>query len=460
MMIKYFLCFVLFFSVCLAAKPENKNSEQEVSKNDEDVNKKKKHKKRSRLKLFDSAKLAKSVVPAVVDVFAYREKDEHVYMPFEMGDLETMLFGGQRFGNSSGTGCIISSDGIIVTCNHVVEQANRISVGLNDGRKLKATKIFSSAKDDIAFLKVDAKDLPFLKLADSKAPIDQGEPVLVAGNAFGMGKTSVFCGIVSFINRVIDGKITLQSDVNIGVGNSGGPMVNSIGDMIGMAFAIPRSGGLSFFIPSGMITHYYNKEILKKPSPWWGMQVQAMTPDMLESCGLIDKNIFGVIIKSFAQGSRADKILKKGDVILEINGQKISSPEELEFFEKTSAFGGAVHLTVWRDNQQQKLELIPIEEPKSSVYKAENKLLGNVQFEKTSDGVVVKQAEDDGLFEEGDIVLGINNTKIKTPKDINDALKEKADGLSVIINRNGAEITQSFSAGNGGSFFSQRIIQQ
>ena len=295
-------------------------------------------------------------------------------------------------------------------------------------------------------------------LANSKTSVDLGEPVLVAGNAFGMGKTSIFSGLVSFINRVVDGKVVLQSDAHIGVGNSGGPMVNSMGEMIGMAFAIPRMGGLSFFITASMIGYYYDKEILKKSSPWWGIQVQQMTPEMLEGSGLEDKNIFGVIVISFSEGSPTRTILKQGDVITEVNGQKLSTPEELDFFEKTSILGEPVNITIWRDNAEQKVNITPVKEPKSVIQEIDNKLLGNTQFEENSDGVVVKQAGDNGLFQEGDIVIAINKKKIKSTKDIEIALQKTTKGLSVTVNRNGMQLSQSFSAGDGGSFFSQRVI--
>ncbi len=174
------------------------------------------HQKQPAIPLFDSVALAKSTTVAVVDVYAYREREDEVFLPFELGDLESMLFGAKRYGNSSGTGCIISSNGIIVTCAHVVEHATRIFVGLDDGRKMQATKIFSNTKADIAFLRIDAKNLPFLNLANSKTLVDLGESVLVAGNAFGMGKTSIFRGLVSFINRVVDGKVVLQSVTLVG----------------------------------------------------------------------------------------------------------------------------------------------------------------------------------------------------------------------------------------------------
>jgi S1-C subfamily serine protease len=416
------------------------------------------HEKKDPIPLFDSVLLAKATTAAVVDVYAYRERDGEIFQPFELGDIESMLFGAKRHGNSSGTGCIISSDGYIVTCNHVVQDATRIFVGLNDGRKMQATKVFSNADADIAFLKIDTKNLSCLKLANSKTQIDLGEPVLVAGNAFGMGKTSIFRGLVSFINRVVDGKVVLQSDAHIGVGNSGGPMVNSMGEMIGMAFAIPRMGGLSFFIPASMIGYYFNKEILKKPCAWWGVNTQMMTPNMLESCGLEDKNLFGVIVNEIDSSSPAKSVLKHGDVIVEANGQKLSTPEELDFFEKTSSLEEEVTLKIWRENSLQDVRFIPIKEPKSSTQEVDNKLLGNVQFEQTPNGVIVKQAGNSGLFQEGDKVIALNKKKIKKLREIEKALKSTDGALSVTVDRKGVKISQSFSNRDGGSFFSQSII--
>ena len=415
--------------------------------------------------LFDSQNLAKKISPAVVDVYAYRDGDE-IFQPFELGDIEAMLFGGgqRRDQNSSGTGCIITSDGIIVTCNHVVKDATRVLIGFNKGRKLKATKIFANAKDDIAFLKVDATDLPFLVLANLKTQIDLGEQILVAGNALGMGGVSIYHGLVSFVNRVVDGKVVIQSDANIGVGSSGGPMVNSMGEMIGMAFAIQcagglqSAGGLSFFIPSSLIQYYYNKEILKKPSPWWGVQAQVMNPDMLEGIGLKDMNIFGVIVTELAQGSPAQAVLKRGDVIVAIDGQKLNSVEELSFFEKISTVAVPVEITIWRDTKLQKISLTPVKEPETIVKQVDSALLPGVQFEETTKGVTVKAAGNNGLFAEGDRVLALNKMPIKSIKDIDAALKSGEQGISVVVDRNGAKISQLFSSGKGGSFLSQSII--
>ncbi len=432
-MVMRMLGLALAFFACLCANPEEKASTT----------------------LFDSVALAKSTKAAVVDVYAYRANDKKVFLPFELSALESVLFGSDHHGNSSGTGCIINSDGIIVTCNHVVEQATRIFVGFN-GQKIKATKIFSNPMTDVAFLKIDAKNLPSLKLANSKTQIDLGESVLVAGNA--SGKTRISHGLISCLNKVVDGKVLLQSDANIRIGNSGGPMVNAMGEMIGMAFAIPRSGGLSFFIPASMIGSQYSKEILKRPSPWWGVRAQIMDLELLDACGLKDQNVSGVIITSIDEGSPASGILQKGDVIIEVNNQKLSTPVELDFFEKTSIVNEPVTVKIWRDNSFQNVNLIPAQEPQSTIQNIDNKLLGNMLFEQTQNGVVVKQADNNGLFQEGDRVLSINKKKIKNIKDIEKALKSTDETLSVAIDRKGMKVSQSFSERDGGSFFSQTII--
>ena len=433
MMIKSMSGLALTFFACLCAVPEDKSS----------------------ITLFDSAALAKSTKAAVVDVYAYRENDKKVFLPFELSALEAVMFGSDHRGNSSGTGCIINSDGIIVTCDHVVEQATRIFVGLN-GRKIKATKIFSNPMADVAFLKIDAKNLPALKLASSRTQIDLGESVLVAGNA--SGKTRISHGLISCLNKVVGGKVLFQSDATIKIGNSGGPMVNAMGEMIGMAFAIPRNGGFSFFIPASMIGSQYSKEILKKPSPWWGVHVQIMDPELLDACGLKDQNVSGVIITSIDDGSPASGILQKGDVIIEVNNQKLGTPEEFDFFEKTSILNEQVTVKIWRNNAFQNVSLTPMTEPEPTIQNINHKLLGNVQFEQIPEGVIVKQAGNSGLFQEGDKVISVNKKKIKMLREIEKALKSTEDSLSVTVDRKGIKISQSFSNRDGGSFFSQTIV--
>lgn len=413
--------------------------------------------------IFDTVGLSEKTVPAVVDVYAYSDGSDQLFLPFDMKDMESLLFGGGQPITSSGTGCVITSDGIIVTCAHVVKNSRKIFVGLNDGRKLEAKKLYANQEADIAFLQVEANDLPHFKLASSKTAVMLGEPVLVAGNAFGMGKTSVFSGIISFINRVIDGKVVLQSDVNINVGNSGGPMVNAMGEMIGMAFAIPsRAGGLAFFIPSAMINYYFDKYIQKNPSPYWGLKAQLMTFDMLDSIGLQDKNLFGVIVIECTSESPAAKILKQGDVIVAINDQKIASLEELDFFEKTSAIGEKTKLKVYRDGKIITLDLTPtkqLKELETTEFGVNDKLLEGVKFKTTKKGnVVVESSQGNGLFKKGDVVLEINKLPIKNIKDIETAIKSTKDATSVTVKRNNAVFTQSFSNGDDGNFFSQ-IIQ-
>lgn len=414
--------------------------------------------------LFDTVALSEQTVPAAVDVYAYSGGNDQLFLPFEMQDLESMFFGAPaRVVTSSGTGCIITDDGTIVTCAHVIKNASKIYVGLNDGRKLEATKIYSNKAADIAFLKVQATDLPHLKLANAKTKVMLGEPVLVAGNAFGMGKTSVFSGIISFINRVIDGKVVLQSNVNINVGNSGGPMVNAMGEMIGMAFAIPsRAGGLAFFIPSAMIRYYYEKYVQKKPSPYWGLTAQPMTADMLDSVGLHDKNLFGVIVVESKEDSPAAKVLQQGDVIVAVNGQKLATLEELDYFEKTSIIGEETILKIYRNGKTVDVTLTPIQQSKEAEPEENPEInasiLNGVKLKTSKKGaVIVEASEGNPLFVKGDILLEVNGAKIKSTKDIDQALKAEAENTSITIKRKNSVITQSFSNGSNGNFFSQSI---
>jgi S1-C subfamily serine protease len=411
--------------------------------------------------LFDTVTLSKKTVPAVVDVYAYSDGSNQVFLPFDMRDLESMFFGSPRVVTSSGTGCIITEDGTIVTCAHVIKNATKIYVGLNDGRKLEATKVYSNKAADIAFLKIKASNLPHLKLASSKTSVLLGEPVLVAGNAFGLGKTSVFSGIISFINRVIDGKVVLQSNVNINVGNSGGPMVNALGEMIGMAFAIPsKAGGLAFFIPSAMIGYYYEKYVQKKPAPYWGVTAQPMTVDMLDSLGLQDKNLFGVIVVECKEDNPAAKTLKQGDVIVAVNGQKLATLEELDYFEKTSIIGEEVKLKIYRNGKMLDVSLTPVQ---SAEIEPEHKeinssLLKGVKLKTSKKGyVVVEYSEGNPLFTKGDVILKINNSNVKSIKDVEEALKAESEATSVTIQRKKSIITQSISNGENGNFFSQSI---
>ncbi len=229
-----------------------------------------------------------------------------------------------------GSGFIISSDGYIMTNNHVVGNTDKVVVSLKDGREFKAKTIGTDPHSDIAIIKIDAKDLPVLSLGNSDK-IEVGQWVLAIGNPFGLSDT-LTAGIVSAKGRssvgITDYENFIQTDAAINPGNSGGPLVNLDGEAIGMNTAIfSKNGGsmgIGFAIPINMAKDIGN-QLIKNGSVtrgFLGIIIQNITPGLAKTFGLKDHK--GVLISQVTKDSPADKSgLKQGDVIIEFDGKPV-----------------------------------------------------------------------------------------------------------------------------------------
>ncbi len=241
---------------------------------------------------------------------------------------------------AKGSGFIINSDGIIVTNNHVVKDAKTVTVTLSDGDNFPAKIIGTDPKTDLAVLKIEAgKPLPYVELGDSK-DVEAGQWVIAMGNPFGLGNT-VTTGIVSALGRDIgDGPYDrfIQTDAPINEGNSGGPLLNQKGQVIGVNTAIlsPSGGsvGIGFAIPSDMIKRVVTQLIAhgKVTRGFLGVSAQMISPQMAQALKLpmTNPNKDGALIAAIAPNSPAEKAgLKPGDVIIAVNGQPVNSPGDL-----------------------------------------------------------------------------------------------------------------------------------
>ena len=258
-----------------------------------------------------------------------------------------------------GSGFVIDPTGYIVTNNHVIEQANEIKVKFQDDSELKAKLIGTDKLTDIALLKVESeKPLPFLKFADSdKARV--GHSVFAIGNPFGLGGT-VTSGIISAFNRDINAgpyDSFIQTDASINRGNSGGPLFNLDGEVLGINTAIfsPTGGsvGIGFSIPSNLAKPIIEqlRKFGKTQRGWLGVRIQELTPEIAESLGL--KNEDGVLISMVNPGEPAEKAgLKSGDVILEFNGKKINDVKSLQRTVAESAVESKAKVKVWREKRE------------------------------------------------------------------------------------------------------------
>mgnify|MGYP001185749996 CR=1 FL=1 len=257
-----------------------------------------------------------------------------------------------------GSGFVIDPTGYIVTNNHVIEQANEIKVKFQDDSELEAKLVGTDKLTDIALLKVESKKpLPYLKFADSdKARV--GHSVFAIGNPFGLGGT-VTSGIISAFNRDINAgpyDSFIQTDASINRGNSGGPLFNLDGEVLGINTAIfsPTGGsvGIGFSIPANLAKPIIEqlRKFGKTQRGWLGVRIQELTPEIAKSLGL--KNEDGVLISMVNPGEPAEKGgLKSGDVILEFNGKKIKDVKSLQRTVAESAVESKAKVKVWRDNK-------------------------------------------------------------------------------------------------------------
>ncbi|WP_067789967.1 Do family serine endopeptidase [Paraurantiacibacter namhicola] len=310
------------------------------------------------------ADLTEQLQPAVVNIFTRQR--------IEVQGMGTPFFGQQgpatREGQSLGSGFIISADGYVVTNNHVVTADGRgtvesITVRMPDGTEYEAELVGADAQSDLAVLKIDAgKSLPFVRFGDSDS-VRAGDWVIAIGNPFGLGGT-VTSGIVSAVLRNTGGGAYdrfLQTDASINRGNSGGPLFDMHGNVVGINNAIisPTGGsvGIGFAIPAGTAQPIVQKliageEILRG---YLGVRIQPVTEDFADALG-IEKDR-GEFIQMVQPGEAADKAgLKAGDVVLSVNGEAVTPDQTLSFLVANIEPGTRIPLEILRDGDRRTLQ--------------------------------------------------------------------------------------------------------
>ncbi len=258
---------------------------------------------------------------------------------------------------SLGSGAIINKEGLILTTNHVVDNAEEIRVKLSDGREFKAKVIGRDSKTDLAVIKIASpfENLPVLTLGDSDK-MRVGDWVIAVGNPFGL-EESVTHGIISGTGRVIGSgpyDDFLQTDAPINPGNSGGPLVNMRGEVIGINTIIVSGGqGLGFAVPSSLASSVVTqlKEKGKVVRGWIGVSIQNISPPIAKAFGL--KEPKGALIADVIAGGPADKAgMKGGDIITTLDGKEVKTANDLSRFVAGTAVGKNITGTSVRDGKE------------------------------------------------------------------------------------------------------------
>jgi serine protease Do len=382
--------------------------------------------------------------------------------------------GGQsRKVTSLGSGFIIDASGLIVTNNHVINEAESITVTLADGTKLEATLKGKDAKTDVALLQVkSAKPLPHVSFGDStKSRV--GDWVLAIGNPFGLGGT-VTAGIISARNRDINAgpyDDFIQTDASINRGNSGGPMFNMNGEVIGMNTAIysPSGGsvGIGFAVPSAMISEVIGQltqygEIRRG---WLGVRIQSVTDEIADGLGL-DRARGALVAGVSDSGPAAKAGVEAGDVILSFNGQDVPDQRSQPRMVAETGIDKVVKLVVWRKGKEKQLDVkvgrldetetaAAEDTPKTGPAVAPAKgvqVLGmrlaplttesRRKFEIRDDvkGVLVTEVSPDGPAAEkgvrpGDVIVEVAQAEVGSPEDVASKVKgmQTAKRKSVLL---------------------------
>jgi serine protease Do len=446
------------------------------------------------------APLVKKVLPAVVNISVTQKGDaqpmaqEMPFPGFPNSPFDEMLRrffdqqgqGGERhfffgFPNGKvqqvalGSGFIIDSSGDVVTNNHVVGDASKVEVTLQDGSKYAAKILGRDPKTDLAVLKITAdKPLPYVNFGDSSVA-QIGDWVVAVGNPFGLGGT-VTTGIISARGRDIhEGPFDdfLQIDAPINRGNSGGPTFNLSGEVIGINTAIysPNGGsvGIGFAIPSNTAQPIISQleQHGKVTRGWLGVQIQSVTKTIAASLGR--DNDDGALVAAVTPNSPGAKAgLKQGDVILSFNGHEIKQLHDLPRFVAATPPNTTAPMTVWRDGASKQLKATVGEaaeqervasaaggEPQQPGHASAlgvhfapltGELRGELHLGRNVDGVVVADVDnnspaDDAGIRQGDVVVAINQHPVSTPEEAAQRLREAADTHSksalLLLNRHG-----------------------
>jgi serine protease Do len=423
------------------------------------------------------ADIVEKVKPAVISVRVKMERQTNSglsndELPFPPGSPFERFFrrfgmpnngdGGREIVTGQGSGFFITADGYAVTNNHVVQNAETVQVTTDDGKTYAAKVIGADPRTDLALIKVDAKDFPYVKLGDNAPRV--GDWVLAVGNPFGLGGT-VTAGIVSARGRDIGAgpyDDFIQIDAPVNKGNSGGPTFDVEGNVIGVNTAIfsPSGGsvGIAFAIPAdtvkGVIAQLREKGSVTRG--WIGVQIQPVTSDIADSLGL--KKAAGALVSEPQHDSPAAKAgIESGDVIMSVDGTPVRDARELARRIGTMNPGTTIKLGLFHEGQEKTVTLtlgtLPNDKqaaneqtqhqlPESDVPKLGLTLAPGSKAPGTdAKGVLVTAVDPNGVAAEhglrvGDVILDVGGKAVSNPSDVRDQVADaRKDGKHTLLFR-------------------------
>ena len=422
------------------------------------------------------ARIAKECSPAVVNIDTETMVKQTPF-PFANDPFFREFFGQEldRYNRmvpmrGKGSGFIVDTAGFILTNNHVVEGADKITVTLLDGRHFPAKLIGRDPTYDLAVIQIKAPNLPAIPMGDSDAT-EVGEWVVAIGNPLGFEHT-VTAGVISGKNRTLQAQDVnfqgfMQTDAAINPGNSGGPLINLDGKVVGINTAIvPYAQGIGFAVPVNMAKQVMD-DLIKHGEVkrgWLGVMLQTITPGFAETYKIPTNE--GAIISDIVKGSPAEQSgLRRGDVVVSVDGKKVKSSQDASLYVRSKLMGDRVKLEIYRDGKKQTVEVklgeIPGKEGTSKISKPKDtksesktsKRIGATvceitpevreQYKLPSDsGVVIVEVERGSIASElglqaGDQVLEVNRKELKGVSDWESSLGNNPKTVVILVQRGG-----------------------
>lgn len=414
------------------------------------------------------AEIAREASPAVVNIDTETMVKQSM-SPFGNDPFFRQFFGEEyeRFSRvvpmrGKGSGFIVSKDGYVLTNNHVVDRADKITVSLSDGRSLEGKVVGKDPTFDIAVIKIEADELPVLEMGDSEKT-EVGQWVVAIGNPFGLEHT-VTVGVISAKNRSVHaGNVNfdgfLQTDAAINPGNSGGPLLDLDGEVIGINTAIvPYAQGIGFAIPIDMARDVMDDLVKygKVNRGWLGVYIQQVTPEFAEAYGIHATN--GAVVSDVIPGSPADQAgIRRGDVIVSIDDKDIKTHRDVSATIRRHLSGDKVAIGIERSGSSRTLSVklgeIPGQETETvdgeqmiqkmgiQVAPLDKKLKEDFGLS-ADEGVVITRVVPDSPADrlglrKGDLVLEVNGAKVNGLATMESALSRQSRAVVLLVWREG-----------------------